>query len=45
MENDTSICLVLPSKLKEEAKEKAKELGLSLNSLIRMSLLEFLKKK
>lgn len=44
MENDTSICLVLPTKLKKEAKEKAKELGLSVNALIRMSLLEFLKK-
>lgn len=44
MKNDTAINIVLPKELKNRAKEKAKEKSLSVNSLVRLALSEYLEK-
>lgn len=44
MKNTTKINIVIPEELKEKAQGKAKEMNISLNAIIRLSLSEYLSK-
>lgn len=44
MKNDTAINIVLPKELKDRVKEKAKAKSLSVNSLVRLVLSEYLER-
>lgn len=44
MKNDTVINIALPTELKNEIQEKAKLKNISLNSLIRLIITEYLEK-
>lgn len=44
MKNDTVINIALPTELKNKAQEKAKSKNISLNSLVRLILTEYLEK-
>lgn len=44
MKNDTVINIALPTELKNKVQEKAKSKNISLNSLIRLIITEYLEK-
>lgn len=43
MKNDTAIKVVMTEELKEKAQAYAKEMNISLNALVRLSLTDYLK--